>query len=81
MPEKDIAKLQRVYKCIARVVTKAPRFGLILKQLGPILASCQVFKIYTIIFRTTKDNQPAYMADLGLLVRLKWSKYLYHKFK
>ena len=36
MPEKDIARLQRVQNCLARVVTKAPRFSLpvlIVKQL------------------------------------------------
>ena len=27
MSEKDIARLQRVQKCLARVVTKAPRFS------------------------------------------------------
>ena len=27
MPEKDIARLQRVQSCLARVVTKAPRFS------------------------------------------------------
>ena len=27
MPEKDIARLQRVQNCLARVVTKAPRFS------------------------------------------------------
>ena len=36
MPEKDIARLQRVQNCLARVVTKAPRFSFtvpILKRL------------------------------------------------
>ena len=36
MPEKDFARLQRVQNCLARVVTKAPRFSRsvpILKQL------------------------------------------------
>ena len=32
------------------------------------------FKICAITFRTLKENQPAYLADL--LVRPKWSKYL-----
>ena len=27
MPEKDIARLQRVQNCLAGVVTKAPRFS------------------------------------------------------
>ena len=27
MPEKDTARLQRVQNCLARVVTKAPRFS------------------------------------------------------
>ena len=40
MPEKDIARLQRVRNCLARVVTKAPRFRSNSKT--NTLASCQV---------------------------------------
>ena len=78
MPEKDIARLQRVQNCLARVVTKAPRFSHfapILKRLHWLPVKFRIhFKICAITFRTLKENQPAYMADL--LVRPKCSKYL-----
>ena len=78
MPEKDIAKLQRVQNCLARVVTKAPRFSRsvpILKRLHWLPVKFRIhFKICAITFRTLKENQPAYLADL--LVRPKCSKYL-----
>ena len=76
--EKDIARLQRVQNCLARVVTKAPRFSrsvTILKRLHWLPAKFRIhFKICAITFRILKDNQPAYLADL--LVRPKFSKYL-----
>ena len=78
MPERDIARLQRVQNCLARVVTKAPRFNRfvpILKRLHWLpVKFCIHFKICAITFRALKDNQPAYLADL--LVQLKCSKYL-----
>ena len=78
MPEKDIARLQRVQNCLARVVTNAPRFSRslpILKRLHWLpVKFCIYFKICAITFRTLKENQPAYLADL--LVRPKCSKYL-----
>ena len=78
MSEKDIAKSQRVQKCLARVVTKAPRFSCsvpILKQLHWLPVKFRIhLKKCAIAFRTLKDNQPAYLADL--LVRPKCSKYL-----
>ena len=80
LPEKDIARLQHVQNCLARVVTKAQRFSRstpILKLLHCTVPSCQVliyYQICTITFRTLKDNQPAYLADL--LVYPKCSKYL-----
>ena len=78
MPEKDIARLQRVQNCLARVVTKAPRFSRfvpILKRLHWLPVKFRIhFKICAITFRTLKENQPAYLADL--LVRPKYSKYL-----
>ena len=76
MPEKDIARLQRVQNCLARVVAKAPRFSRsvpILKRLHWLPVKFRIhFKICAITFRT--QNQPAYLADL--LVRQKCSKYL-----
>ena len=69
MPEKDIARLQRVQNYLARVVTwKAPRFSRsvpILKQLHWLPVKFRIhFKICAITFRTLKENQPAYLADL-----------------
>ena len=78
MPEKDIARLQRVQNCLARVVTKAPRFSRsvpILERLHWLPVKFRIhFKICAITFRTLKENQPAYLADL--LVRPKCAKYL-----
>ena len=78
MPEKDIARLQRVRNCLARVVTEAPWFSRsvpILKRLHGLPVKFRIhFKICAITFRTLKDNQPPYLADLR--VRPKCSKYL-----
>ena len=78
MPEKDIARLQRVQNCLARVVTNAPRFSRsvpILKRLHWLPVKFRIhLKICAITFRTLKENQTAYLADL--LVRPKCSKYL-----
>ena len=78
MPEKDIARLQRVQNCLARVVTNAPRFSRfvpILKRLHWLPVKFRIhFKICAITFRTLKENQPAYLADL--LVRPKCPKCL-----
>ena len=60
------------------MVTKAPGFSRstpILKRLHWLPVRFRIhFKICTITFRTLKDNQPAYLADL--LVRPRCSKYL-----
>ena len=54
MPEKDIARLQRVQNCLARVVTKAPRFSHfvpILKRLHWLPVKFRIhFKICATIF-------------------------------
>ena len=68
MPDKDIARLQRIQNCLSRVVTKAPRFSRsvpILKRLHWISVKLRRihFKICAITFRT-------------LLVWPKCSKYL-----
>ena len=73
------ARSQRVQNCLARVVTmQAPRFSRfvpILIRLHWLAVKFRIrFKICAITFRTLKDNQPAYLADL--LVRPKCSKYL-----
>ena len=79
MPEKDIARLQRVQNCLAKVVTNAPRFSRsvrILKRLHWLPVKFRIhFKICAITFRTLKENQPAYPADL--LIRPRCSKYLH----
>ena len=78
MPERDLARLQRFQNCLARVVTKAPRFSRsvpILKGLHWLPVKFRIhFKICALTFRTLKENQPAYLADL--LVRPKCSIYL-----
>ena len=78
MPEKDIARLQRFQNCLARVVTKAPRFSCsvpIIKRLHWLPVKFRIqFNICAITFRTLKENQHAYLAHL--LVRPKCSKYL-----
>ena len=76
--KKDIARLQRVQNCLPRVVTNVPRFNRsvqILKRLHWLPVKFRIHsKICAITFRTLKENQPAYLADL--LVRPKCSKYL-----
>ena len=78
IPEKDIARLQRVQNSLARMVIKAPCFSCstpILKRLHWLPVKFHIhFKIFTITVRALKDNQPAYPADL--LARQKCSKYL-----
>ena len=68
MPENDIARLQRIQNCHARVVSKAPRFSRsipLLKRLHWLPVKFRIhFKICAITFRTLKDNQSAYLADL-----------------
>ena len=59
MPEKDIARLQHVQNCLARVVSKASRFSRsvpILKRLHWLPVKFRIhFKICAITFRTLKD--------------------------
>ena len=60
--------LQRVQNCLARVVSKAPRFNHsvpILKRLHCLPVKFRIhFKRCTIAFRTLRNDQPAYLADL-----------------
>ena len=67
IPAKDLQKLQRVQNCLARVVTKAPRFSRsipLLKSLHwlPIKFRIQ-FKIFTFVFRCLNDSQPSYLSS------------------
>ena len=83
MPEKDIARLQRVQNCLARVVTKAPRFSRsvpILKRLHWRPVKFRIyFKICGITFRILKENEIAYLADL--LVRPNSNRFVVPRIK
>ena len=75
IPSKDLQKLQRVQNCLARVVTKVPRFSRsipLLKSLHwlPIKLRIQ-FKIYTFVFRCLDDVQPFYLSSLLFFRRLR----------
>ena len=68
IPAKDLQKWQRVQNCLARVVTKAPRFSRsipLLKSLHwlPIKFRIQ-FKICTFVFRCLNDGQPFSLSSL-----------------
>ena len=70
LKDKEILKLLRVQNCLARVVTRSPRFSHSL----PLLKSwhCHwlpvryriIFKICTITYQTLSSNQPAYLHSL-----------------
>ena len=83
MPEKDIARLQRVQNCLARVVAKAPQFSRsvpILKRLHWRPVKFRIhFKICGITFRILKENQPAYLVDL--LVRPNSNRFVVPRIK
>ena len=65
---KDIAKLQRVQHCLARVVTRSPRFS----RSVPLLKSLHwlpvhyriIFKICTIAYQALSSTQPAYLNSM-----------------
>ena len=68
IPAEDLQKLQRVQNCLARVVTKAPRFRRsipLLKSLHwlPIKFRIQ-FKICTFVFCCLNDGQSSYSSSL-----------------
>ena len=64
IPAKDLQKLQRVQNCLARVVTKAPRFSRSIPiHWLPIKFRIQ-FKICTFVFRCLNDGQPSYLSSL-----------------
>ena len=66
IPAKDLQKLQRVQNCLARVVTKAPRFSRSIPQLKSLhwLPIKFKFKICTFVFRFLNDGQPSYLSSL-----------------
>ena len=84
IPAKDLQKLQRVQNCLARVVTKAPRFTRsipLFKSLHwlPIKFRIQ-FKICTFVFRCLNGGQPSYLSSLLFFCRLgKTSAIKQHK--
>ena len=65
---KDITKLQRVQNCLARVITRYPRFS----RLVPLLKSLHwlpvrysiIFKICTITYQALSTKQPAYLYSM-----------------
>ena len=65
---RDIAKLQRVQNCLARVVTRYPRFS----RSVPLLKSLHwlpvryrsIFKICTITYHALSTKQPAYLHSM-----------------
>ncbi len=70
---KDITKLQRVQNCLARVVTRSPRFS----RSVPLLKSLHwlpvryriIFKICTITYHALSSRQPSYLHSLFIPVR------------
>ncbi|MEG7525511.1 MAG: hypothetical protein M3H12_20910, partial [Chromatiales bacterium] len=65
---KDITKLQRVQNCLARVVTRSPRFSgsvPLLKSLHWLPARYRIiFKICTIAYQALSFKQPAYLHSM-----------------
>ena len=65
---KDIAKLQCVQNCLARVVTRSPRFSRsvpLLKSLHWLPAHYRIFfLICTIAYQTLSSTQPAYLNSM-----------------
>ena len=64
----DISKLQRVQNCLARVVTRSPRFShseLFLKSLHWLLVRYRIIlKICTVTYQAHSSKQPAYISLL-----------------
>ena len=65
---KDIAKLQPIQNCLARVVTRSPRFSRsepLLKSLHWLPVHCRIiFKICTIAYLALSSTQPAYLNSM-----------------
>ena len=66
--KRDVAKLQRVQNCLARVVLRAPRFSPslpLLKQLHWLPVSYRInFKLSTLAYRALSTKQPSCLASL-----------------
>ena len=84
IPKKDIARLQRLQNCLARVVTKAPRFNRstpILKRSHWLLVKFRIhFKICTITFRNPERKPTCISGWLTCLSEILKISTLY-KFK
>ena len=65
---KDIAKVQRVQNCLAREVTRSPRFSrsvALLKSLHWLPVHYRIiFKQITIAYQTLSFTQPAYLNSI-----------------
>ena len=66
--KRELAKLQRMQNCLARVVLRAPRFSPslpLLKQLHWLPVSYRInFKLSTLTYRALSTQQPPYLASL-----------------
>ena len=80
---KDIAKLQRIQYCLARVVSQSPRFSRPVPRQKSLhwlpVRFCITFKICTITYQTLPSKQPSYLlsmlptAQTALIVKLKFT--------
>ena len=61
---KDIAKLQRVQNCLARVVTRSPRFSRSVPFLKSPVHYRIIFKMCTIAYQALSSTQPAYLNSM-----------------
>ena len=79
---KDVAKLQRVQNCLARVVTRSPRFS----RSVPLLKSLHwlpvhyriIFKMCTIAYQALSSTQPAYLKGNKVSFRRRLKTYLFN---
>ena len=66
--KRDLAKLQRVQNCLARVVLRTPRFSPslpLLRQLHGFPVTYRInFKLSTLTYRALSTQQPPYLASL-----------------
>ena len=63
--EKEISKLQGVQNCLARVVTKSPRFCHILKSLHWLPVRYRIkFKLCSLTYQALTSGQPVYIRNM-----------------
>ena len=72
--KRNLAKLQRVHNCLARVVLRAPRFSpslSLLKQLHWLHVTYRInFNLSTLTYRALSTQQPPYLASLLHLLNI-----------